>query len=265
MSAVQQRAAAPCAELDGAAREAWLELFGPWIAHRGLWSPDGPPENSLAAFEAARAAGYGIELDVRLSADGEAMVFHDADLQRLTGQAGSLAARTAAELGALNLGGNRREPIPTLAETLRRMQGQTLVLIELKTAPGEEGPLEARVLEVTQRYRGPIAVIGFNAAALALVARQRPGVLRGLNSYAHDDARAAALPAESRRALAAFDHLPASRAHFILPGLDILPGVAVEQLRGLGVPVVAWTTRSPGQHAAAEPYADNLIFEGFAP
>ena len=60
--------------------EAWQRLFAPAIAHRGLWTPDGPPENSLAAFQGACAAGYGIELDVQLSADGEAMVFHDEDL-----------------------------------------------------------------------------------------------------------------------------------------------------------------------------------------
>jgi glycerophosphoryl diester phosphodiesterase len=76
--------------------EAWDLLFGPPIAHRGLWSPDGPPENSLAGFQAACAAGYGIELDVQLSADGEAMVFHDDDLARLTGAPGRLADRTAA-------------------------------------------------------------------------------------------------------------------------------------------------------------------------
>ena len=61
--------------------EAWDLLFAPPVAHRGLWRPDGAPENSLAAFQAAAAAGYGIELDVQLSADGEAMVFHDGKLE----------------------------------------------------------------------------------------------------------------------------------------------------------------------------------------
>src|SRR5437588_502727 len=79
----------------------------------GLWGPDGPPQNSLGAFQAACAAGYGIELDVQLSADGEAMVFHDEDLQRMTGAAGRLSDRTAAELSELRLKGGD-EPIPTL-------------------------------------------------------------------------------------------------------------------------------------------------------
>lgn len=76
--------------------EAWDLLFAPPVAHRGLWSPHGAPENSLAGFQAACAAGYGIELDVQLSADGEAMVFHDDTLARLTGRrAGWPSARPA--------------------------------------------------------------------------------------------------------------------------------------------------------------------------
>src|SRR3569623_3654743 len=78
--------------------EAWERLFDPPVAHRGLWSPDGAPENSLAAFQAACAAGYGIELDVQLSADGEAMVFHDGGLKRMTGLEARLSDLTTSEL-----------------------------------------------------------------------------------------------------------------------------------------------------------------------
>ena len=76
--------------------QAWDLLFHPAIAHRGLWSPDGPPENSLGAFQAACAAGYGIELDVQLSADGEAVVFHDDKLKRMTGREGRVRDFTEA-------------------------------------------------------------------------------------------------------------------------------------------------------------------------
>ncbi|MFN9925996.1 MAG: glycerophosphodiester phosphodiesterase family protein, partial [Phenylobacterium sp.] len=92
--------------------EAWDLLFHPPVAHRGLWRPDGAPENSLAAFQAACAAGYGVELDVHLSADGEAMVLHDNMLARMTGAEGRLRDRTAADLGALKLAGTD-ETIPT--------------------------------------------------------------------------------------------------------------------------------------------------------
>ncbi|MGZ6049584.1 MAG: glycerophosphodiester phosphodiesterase family protein, partial [Phenylobacterium sp.] len=109
--------------------EAWDRLFAPAIAHRGLWRPDEAPENSLAAFQAACAAGYGIELDVQLSADGEAMVFHDEDLERMTGVPGRFSDRTTTELAELRLKGSD-ERIPTLRETLALVGHRAMVHVE---------------------------------------------------------------------------------------------------------------------------------------
>src|SRR3954469_23544234 len=92
-------------------RRAELDLLGARpFAHRGLHGA-GRPENSRAAFEAAIAAGSGIELDVQASRDAEAMVFHDYELERLTAAQGATADLAAAELGALTLSGTR-ETIP---------------------------------------------------------------------------------------------------------------------------------------------------------
>ena len=141
--------------------EAWDLLFHPPVAHRGLWTPDGAPENSLGAFQAACAAGYGIELDVHLSADGEAMVFHDNTLDRMTGIEGRLRDRTAAELSEMSLKGTD-ETIPTLVETLALIGHRAMVHIELKTHWGEVGPLERRVHEIIIDHAGPLCIIGFN-------------------------------------------------------------------------------------------------------
>ena len=132
---------------------AWERLFDPPIAHRGLWSPGGAPENSLAAFQAACGHDYGIELDVQLSADGEAMVFHDDDLGRMTGATGRIADHSAADLARLRLAGTD-ETLPTLAETLTLIGHRALVLIELKTPAGKVGPLEQRVHEVIIDHNG---------------------------------------------------------------------------------------------------------------
>ena len=140
---------------------AWELLFAPPIAHRGLWSKGGPPENSLGAFEAACEAGYGIELDVQLSSDGEAMVFHDGKLARLTGREGRIADHTAADLAEIPLAGSE-DTIPTLVDTLTLVGHRAMVHIELKTAYGEVGPLEQRVYEILIDHNGPVAVIGFN-------------------------------------------------------------------------------------------------------
>jgi len=240
--------------------EAWERLFAPPIAHRGLWSPDGAPENSLAAFRAACAAGYGIELDVQLSADGEAMVFHDGGLKRMTGAEGRLADRTAAELAELRLAGSD-ERIPTLAETLAVVGRRAMVHIELKTPYGAVGPLEQRVHEIIIDHAGPVCVIGFNAYSHAWFAERYPNVLRGLDSYSYADARN--MDAAQRRAMAELEHVAIAKPHFLALGLDMLPGEAAARHRAKGLPVVAWTVKEPSQWEAIKAHCDNLIFEGF--
>jgi glycerophosphoryl diester phosphodiesterase len=242
--------------------EAWERLFDPPVAHRGLWSPDGPPENSLGAFQAACAAGYGIELDVQLAADGEAMVFHDDDLQRMTGVAGRLSDRTAAELSELRLAGSD-ERVPTLAETLALVGRRALVQVELKTPYGKVGPLEQRVHEIIIDHAGPVCVIGFNPYSHAWFAERFPGVLRGLDSYSYD--RAPHMDEAQRRAFAALEHVAIAKPHFLALGLDMLPSPRAERYRAQGMPVVAWTVKKPEQWEAVRESCDNLIFEGFRP
>jgi glycerophosphoryl diester phosphodiesterase len=242
--------------------ESWERLFHPPIAHRGLWSPAGPPENSLAAFQAACAAGYGIELDVQLSADGEAMVFHDDKLERMTGAAGRLHDRSAAELSELRLAGTD-EKIPTLLETLAVVGHRAMVHVELKTPYGEVGPLEQRVHEVIADHNGPLCVIGFNPYSHAWFANRYPGVLRGLDSYSY--AKAPQMTDAQRRSFADLEHVEIARPHFLALGLDMLPSPKAQALREKGMPVVAWTVREPAQWDAIKDGCDNLIFEGFAP
>jgi glycerophosphoryl diester phosphodiesterase len=240
--------------------QAWELLFHPPIAHRGLWSPDGPPENSLGAFQAACAAGYAIELDVRLSADGEAMVFHDDRLKRMTGEDGRVRDRSAAELSELRLNGTD-EKIPTLLETLALVGHRAMVHVELKTPYGEVGPLEQRVYEVIGDHHGPVCVIGFNPYSHAWFADRHPGVLRGLDSYSYRPAPD--LAEAQRRSFASLEHVAVARPHFLALGLDMLPSARAAKLRGEGMPIVAWTIRDPAQWDAVKDGCDNLIFEGF--
>jgi glycerophosphoryl diester phosphodiesterase len=242
--------------------ESWERLFEPAIAHRGLWSPDGPPENSLGAFQAACAAGYGIELDVQLSADGEAVVFHDDDLERMTGAPGRIADRTAADLAALRLKGSD-ERIPTLAETLALVGHRAMVHVELKTPYGQVGPLEQRVHDVIIDHSGPISVIGFNPYSHAWFAERFPGVMRGLDSYSYK--RAPHMDEAQRTSFARLEHVSMAKPHFLALGLDMLPSHLATGFRIEGLPIIAWTVRSPDQWEAVRDGCDNLIFEGFTP
>jgi len=243
--------------------EAWDRIFAPAVAHRGLWSKSGAPENSLAAFEAACETGYGIELDVQLSSDGEAMVFHDGPLKRMTGREGRIADYTAADLGAIPLAGTE-ETIPTLVETLALVGHRAFVQIELKTPAGEVGPLEQRVHEVIIDHAGPIAIIGFNPYSHAWFADRYPNVLRGLDSYSYRAADNGRMAREEREAYARLEHVAIARPHFLALGLDMLPSKEAAKYRDKGMPIVAWTVRSPAEWDKVKDGCDNLIFEGFA-
>lgn len=249
------RPAAPPVGLSAAGQAAWRRLFEAAIAHRGLWAPDGPPENSLAAFDAACEAGYGIELDVQLSRDGEAVVFHDERLEhRLTAASGRVAEHTAAELSQIRIGGSA-QTIPTLQAALERVAGRTLILVELKVRRGDEGPMERRVAELLDGYDGPVAVISFNPATIAWFADRRPGVLRGLDLQIERHAQPGA-----KAGYVDLDAVDLARPHFLLPELAL---VDLQYFEGL--PVVPWTVRSPEQAALAAKTAANIIFESWRP
>jgi glycerophosphoryl diester phosphodiesterase len=243
--------------------EAWERLFAPAIAHRGLWSKDGPPENSLGAFEAACEAGYGIELDVQLSSDGEAVVFHDDKLARLTGREGRIADYTAADLAQMPLRGGE-ETIPTLADTLTLVGHRAMVHIELKTPYGEVGPLEQRVYDILIDHNGPIAVIGFNPYSHAWFADRHPDILRGLDSHSYPPSDSGRLAPEQRKSFQRLEHVAIARPHFLALGLDMLPNARADAMRQDGLPVVAWTVRDPAQWDKISAHCDNLIFEGYA-
>lgn len=243
--------------------EAWERLFDPPVAHRGLWTPEGAPENSLAAFQAACSHGYGVELDVQLTADGEAVVFHDERLERMTGREGRLRDHTAAELGAMALKGTD-ETIPTLADTLTLIGHRAMVFIELKTPFGEVGPLEKRVTDILVDHNGPTAVIGFNPYSHAWFADHHPQILRGLDSYSWNDDGARKLSPEMRKSMAALEQVELARPDFLALGLDMLPSPRADLYRAKGMPIIAWTVRAPHQWEGVRDHCDNLIFEGFA-
>ncbi|MFN6979350.1 MAG: glycerophosphodiester phosphodiesterase family protein, partial [Gemmobacter sp.] len=169
------------------------------IAHRGYHDrAAGRIENSRAAVTAAVAAGYGIEIDLQLSADGRAMVFHDDTLDRLTAERGPVAARTAEALGAIALTGGG-EAIPSFAEILALVAGRVPLLVEIKDQDGamgaSVGALEAAAAGDLAGYAGPVAVMSFNPHSMMAMARLAPDVPRGLVTSAYDPAVWAPLPA----------------------------------------------------------------------
>jgi glycerophosphoryl diester phosphodiesterase len=235
-------------------------LFAAPFAHRGLWREDGPAENSLAAIAEACADGYGVEFDVRLTADGEVVVFHDPTFERMCGVKGWVAETTLDEIRRLKLKGGP-DGIPTLEEVLHEIAGRTLPLIELKTESGAEGPLEERVASLLDRYHHPFAVIGFSAQSHAWFAQHRPKFPRGLDAEGLSDQSLA----ETTLDLAyLFDgQVQLAQPDFLLLDFASAAGAIGRRYRAEGLPVICWTARSLEQVAAHDGVFDNFIFEGF--
>ena len=237
------------------------------IAHRALHDiSDARPENSLAAIRAAIKEGYGIEIDVQLSADHQAVVFHDDDLDRLTDYAGPIRQRTAAELSRIQLQSGS-ETIPTLFDALRLVGGHVPLLIEIKDQNGALGPevgaLEQAVADALKDYGGLVAVMSFNPHSVTAFGRAAPNVPRGLVTSPFREHHWPNVPADRRAELAAIPHLETSGAGFISHQGDDLTSPIIARIKSKGFPILCWTVRSPEEEALARTIADNVTFEGY--
>ncbi len=238
------------------------------IAHRAYHDRSaGRPENSRGAVQAAIDAGYNIEIDVQLSADGQAMVFHDYDLRRLTPRGGRLAALTAEELSTVRLR-DCEEGIPSLREILDLVAGQVGLLIEIKDQDGAMGPdtglLEASVARELAGYAGPVAVMSFNPNAVAAFRVLMPQVAVGLTTSAYRAEDWPLLPATVRDTLRDIPDFDAVEASFISHEAADLESPRVSGLKAAGVPIFCWTIRSAAAEEKAREIADNVTFEGYA-
>lgn len=237
------------------------------IAHRGLHDrAAGLPENTIAAAEAAIAAGYAIECDVQPSVDGEAMVFHDDGLGRLTEASDPIASREAADLARLTVAGTA-ERIPTLPAFLAAIGGRTPLVVEVKTRFTDDMRLTRRVAEIVAGYEGPVALKSFDPRVVALLAKLAPTLPRGIvGESTHDDPSYALLPAGVRHGLANLLHLGETRPDFVSWRVDDLPAGPPFLCRLLGgMPLMTWTVRTEDQRRNARTNADQIVFEGFRP
>ncbi len=221
------------------------------FAHRGLHR-EGRIENSRAAFAAAIDAGMGIELDVQATSDGAAMVFHDSELDRLAEGTGSLAGRTAGELGRIRLRGSD-ETISRLEEILELVGGRVPLLIELKAPRGRASPLCAAVREALVGYDGPIAPMSFNPDVGDWFARRAPEQLRGL--VVTENGR------RWRGMAARYFALWRARPHFLAYDIRDLPSTFAQRQRERGLAILTWTCRSDADRARAALHADQVIHE----
>jgi len=237
------------------------------LAHRALHDiTDGRPENSRAAIRAAIQAGYGIEIDLQLSSDGLAMVFHDYALDRLTAATGPVRLRSAAELQDIVLNGGT-EGIPTFSEILDLVDGKVPLLVELKDQDGAMGtnlgPLEQATAKALRQYSGPVGLMSFNPNSVAALAKLAPDVHRGLVTDGFEAKNWPLLSEVKRSELRDIPDFDRVDACFISHHATDLMRDRVAELKRSGVPVLCWTVRSVDQENTARQVADNITFEGY--
>ncbi|MBF0145763.1 MAG: glycerophosphodiester phosphodiesterase [Magnetococcales bacterium] len=228
------------------------------IAHRGWFDvSQGIPENSMAAFQRALDHQYHMELDVRLLADGQPVVFHDHDLERMTGERGLVANLTTAQWRKLRLRHDHHPP-PLLREVFELTADKGGILVELK----DPSPRAAQaVVTAAAGHRGPWAALSFHAGIISWFARHHPHITRGLNGGVFEQEVSPLASWEMRT----FLHAPGARPHFLGCYLHSLNNPLPRWLRFRGLPIIAWTARSAEDWHRTRHIRDAMIFEGNVP
>jgi glycerophosphoryl diester phosphodiesterase len=235
------------------------------LAHRGLHD-DVAVENTASAFSAAIAHGYGMETDLQISADGEAMVHHDVALGRLTEGNGRLADMNAADIKKVRF---RRsaDRILTLGELCDLVGSRATLALELKSRFDGDRRLAQRTSAVLANYAGPVAVMSFDPALIEAMRAIAPALPRGIVAERHyAESEWNRVPHSDKRRMAFLLHANRTRPQFIAYAVKDLPAAAPLIARAIfGLPLLTWTVRSDDDRRRAARWADQIIFEGWRP
>ena len=223
-------------------------------AHRGLHAPK-VPENSVAAAQAAIARGLGIECDIQRSLDGQAMVFHDWELERLTQAQGPTERCPAHALERLNLLGTPQNPV-TLERFLSVVDGRVPLLIEIKSRPDYD--VEPTVLSVARQletYTGPHAIMSFDPRVSAWLASHAPEICRGIVGTD-------SLPNGFENVWRDWKTVKQAKPDFLALDRRDLSHAEATAWRAAQRPLLSWTIRTREEANLANALADALIAEG---
>lgn len=240
------------------------DLRGWNYAHRGLHSP-GVPENSLAAFRAAVAKGYGAELDVHLLKDGGLAVIHDSKLVRTTGKEGKVEDLTTGELEKYPLEGTD-QTIPTFREVLDVFAGKTPLIIELKPEGGNHAALCEAACKAMEGYEGVWCMESFDPRCIRWLKQNRPDIIRGQlaeNSLKYPKNK---LPLPLKIVLSFHLENFLCRPDFIAYDFKTRKTLSNLLCRKLyGIQGVTWTLREEKDHETAVKEGWIPIFENYLP
>ncbi|MBQ6263610.1 MAG: glycerophosphodiester phosphodiesterase [Clostridia bacterium] len=234
-------------------------FYGRNIAHRGLFSADQTvPENSLAAFSRACESGYGMELDVQLSRDGQVVVFHDDTLNRMCGVNSRVDELSYNELHELSLK-KTDQRIPLFSEVLETVAGREPLIVELKTC-GKRAELCKKTYDLLNGYEGEYCIESFDPFIVRWFKKNAKQVFRGFLSqppkHYGDSFKDKITGTLLGRLLFNFF----ARPEFIAYKIGKKP-LSVRLCLALGAVPIAWTSHDP----KSEENHDVVIFEHYEP
>ncbi|WP_350334632.1 glycerophosphodiester phosphodiesterase family protein [Coralliovum pocilloporae] len=236
------------------------------IAHRGYHNPsEGRMENGVKAIAAAVENNFSIELDVQLTSDREALVFHDETLDRLTHETGPVLARSSADIKTLPFC-ETDDRIATLGEILDLVNGRVPVIVELKSHWDKSDFLVRRTIEIARAYKGPIAIMSFDPFMVAGLRTLAPNIPRGIVAERRFTEQGQTVTPFQAFYLGNLCHWLQTRPDFISYAINDLPAPVPSAIRRwTRIPLICWTVRTAEQRRKAAIECDQITFEGFHP
>lgn len=227
------------------------------IAHRGVHNGKDIIENSLEAFKEAVNKNYIIELDVHFLKDGEVVVFHDDNIERMTGINKNLKDCTYDEIRNIKLL-NKNTYIPKFSDVLKLVDGKVPILIELKN-DNKVGLLESSLVQILKKYNGKYAVQSFNPLSIMWFKNNYPNIIRGqlvckFKNKKMDNIKKFIIKTMFFNII--------TNPDFISHSVDDLSYKEVNKIKKNKF-ILGWTVRNKERYDELIKYYDNLICEKF--
>lgn len=228
------------------------------IAHRGYFDKTiGIPENSLPSFSRAIENGFIIELDVHILKDKNIVVFHDDDLNRMTGVNKKIKELTYEEISKLRLDETDNK-IPLLTEVLNLVSGKVPIIIELKY-DAKYGKLESELVKILSNYKGKFVVKSFNPLSVFWFKKHYPEIIRGQLAEGYKNSNKSFIEKYFLKNMW-FNFI--TKPDFASYEIEGLPNSALDKFKRKHL-VLGWTVRTKEQFEKGKKYFDNLICENF--
>ena len=244
-------------------KEKNLILIKTPFAHRGYHSKS-IPENSLEAFSKALEKNYAIEMDIHFTKDFNIIVFHDYFLGRLTSKTGFVQSRTLNYIKKAKL--FNEEPVPTLEEVLKLVDGRVPLLLEIKFSKHIKRNLEMfeKVLsEKLNKYKGPLAMMSFSLNLMKFLKKNK--LLRSFPLGLTTDFPLTESSEKKIKNSKLEKEIVASNLDFISQNWKGIKNLRIGRLRKLDIAILSWTITSRELEKKLRGLVDNITFEHYEP